>query len=46
MIQYIELLWEPFMVLGCGIGVFYGLRWVLEKFANFIGFEEDEDDYW
>ena len=46
MIQYIELLWEPLTILGCGIGVFYGLSWILEKFAHLIGFEDDGDDYW
>ena len=45
MIRSIEILWEPLTILGSSIIVFYGFSWVLEKFADWIGLEEDDEDW-
>tara|TARA_R110001583_G_scaffold400_2_gene3654 strand:- start:366 stop:503 length:138 start_codon:yes stop_codon:yes gene_type:complete len=45
MIQYIEILWEPLTILFLAIVVFYGFSWFLGKFADLIGFEDDDEDW-
>tara|TARA_R110000824_G_scaffold324174_1_gene511147 strand:- start:702 stop:833 length:132 start_codon:yes stop_codon:yes gene_type:complete len=43
MIQYIEILCEPLTILFFTIVAFYGFSWLLGKFADLIGFEDDID---
>jgi hypothetical protein len=43
MIQYIELLIEPFTILTLMIITFYGFGWFLEKCADLLGIENDYD---
>tara|TARA_R100001163_G_C5032388_1_gene172255 strand:+ start:997 stop:1128 length:132 start_codon:yes stop_codon:yes gene_type:complete len=43
MIQYIELFAEPLTILVFTFITFYGFGWVLEKFADLLGIEEDDD---
>ena len=43
MIRFIEVFWGPITILVCTIGVFYGFSWILEKFAEWLGFDNDED---
>ena len=40
MIQYIELLTEPFTILTLMIVTFYGFGWFLEKCADLLGIED------
>ena len=43
MIQYIEILWEPaLLIAGCVI-IFYGFDWVLNKVADWLGVKDYED---
>jgi len=43
MIRSIEILWQPLVVLGSSILVFYGFDWILNKIADWLGVEEDLD---
>jgi len=43
MTLYIELLAEPLTILALMIVTFYGFGWVLEKCADLLGIEEDDD---
>ena len=43
MIQYINLLWEPALLIGGCIAVFYSFDWILNKIADWLGVEEDLD---
>ena len=43
MTLYIELLAEPFTILTLTIVTFYGFGWFLEKCADLLGIEEDND---